>query len=1017
MTGEDSSQARRPMSAGSAIGESPSGPANEGFDVQQIHAMARHPPPGASVYSPAAEVSSALNPRSCVTCRRRKVRCDKHMPCANCRRAHIPCIFPAPGRAPRRPRPKDPNAPPKHASSERELELLKRLRKLEGIVEDLSGQIELETGTGRHPSTAGNSPEAVGGHEADTQHGSGRGGFGAGDSAVSVGGSNQSQGSPSMGSATGKPSSSNIVASASGPGAGPLKRISSDVHKQFGRLVLGEKGVTRYVSSGFWSKINDELDEIRQETQKYTDDESDESDAEASPESAQAQDKSTPDHHSFIFGYRSADVDLRPLHPLPSQIPFIWQVYQENVDPILKILHVPSMNKMIRKLRTNMDSLTPSTEALMFSIYYAAITSLDEEEVKSNFGAEKDFLVQQYRFALEQALAKASFLVAPDLTVAQAFLSFLILVRRHDDTRFAWTLTGLLIRISQSLGLHRDGTNFENLTPFEVEMRRRVFWGLCILDLRSAEDQGTDLTIVDRTFDTQLPLNINDSDISPESTELPQPREGTTDMTFSLIRYEIAGVGRRLHTISSAMAPVCPSDAASSLAEREAMLLDAYRRVETKYLKDSSCEGNPMYWVAANIARVIVAKMTLVIYQPHLFPGPGNDCLSSEIRERLFHAAIDIFEYNYLLNTDPRCKQWRWLFQTYTQWHAVAYVLVEVAHRPWSATVERAWTALRSVPVEHKPFELEKMADHIAVWLPFKKLYLKAKKHREAEIARLRADPNAAQQLELEDRSRAPPETFNALPSSVKSAIAHERWRKLVNAPPLPPELLHQQQFTRQQQVSQSDDSLPSQRQQQQQQQHDTTAPITPRQDSATRQDQTQPTGPEYMDILDTVMNGSAPFNARVLPTLWSSGTDSVEIARSAVFGFSSGDIPRVDHNMAYATRMMEENNNGQTSSSFPSTLPPQHPSIMSMMASPPLKDDNPPPWLWPGALPGTDTGAGMSSEIDQFANVPGVVDDMDVNMDEGFDWQNWQESLNRFTSTLEASGCSAYNSWMGNDF
>ena len=87
------------------------------------------------------------------------------------------------------------------------------------------------------------------------------------------------------------------------------------------------------------------------------------------------------DHHAFLFGYRSCDVDLRKLHPLPSQIPFIWQVYTENIDPLVKILHVPTMNGLIRKLRTNMDILTPGLEALMFSIYFSAITSMEEDEV------------------------------------------------------------------------------------------------------------------------------------------------------------------------------------------------------------------------------------------------------------------------------------------------------------------------------------------------------------------------------------------------------------------------------------------------------------------------------------------------------------------------------------------------------------------------------------------------------------------------------------------------------------
>lgn len=82
---------------------------------------------------------SVLNPRSCHTCRRRKVKCDKNYPCSNCTRASTECVFPGPGRAPRRPK-----QPKEKVASERETELLKRLRRLEGVVEELSGQVEIE---------------------------------------------------------------------------------------------------------------------------------------------------------------------------------------------------------------------------------------------------------------------------------------------------------------------------------------------------------------------------------------------------------------------------------------------------------------------------------------------------------------------------------------------------------------------------------------------------------------------------------------------------------------------------------------------------------------------------------------------------------------------------------------------------------------------------------------------------------------------------------------------------------
>ena len=185
----------------------------------------------------------ALNPRSCVTCRRRKVRCDKQMPCSNCRRALIPCLFPAPGRAPRQPRPKDPNAPPK-TTSQREAELVKRLRKLEGIVEELSGQIEVESG-GKGPSSTG-SPSSPS-HQA---------------AAVRSATSTIAQQRVIRGSSDGAHGS---AGSTSQEGDSYSEHASErsrrkDINTKLGRMVLNDhKGSTRYVSNGFWAKINDEV--------------------------------------------------------------------------------------------------------------------------------------------------------------------------------------------------------------------------------------------------------------------------------------------------------------------------------------------------------------------------------------------------------------------------------------------------------------------------------------------------------------------------------------------------------------------------------------------------------------------------------------------------------------------------------------------------------------------------------------------------------------------------------------
>lgn len=593
--------------------------------------------------------------------------------------------------------------------------------------------------------------------------------------------------------------------------------------------------------------------------------------------------------------------------------------------------------------------------------------------------------------------------MSAELVVLQAFILFLVLVRRHDDTRFSWTLTGLAIRMGQSMGLHRDGTSFPGLTPLEIELRRRVFWALCILDLRSAEDQGTDLTIVSQTYDTEFPLNINDSDISEGSTELPQPRQGATDMTFSLVRYEICSLARRLHTMSSALAGSCPRDAASSLEERESMLKTIFESVENKYFKDQATSCNPILWTAANIARVIVAKMTLIIYQPMLFPGPNGEVLSDEIRERIFTAATEIFEYNHQLNSDPRSKQWRWLFQTYTQWHAVAYVLMEISRRPLTAGVERAWAALNSIFASPQPDDLDRIAGDQSVWLPLKKLYLKAKKHREAEIARLKADPAAAQQLELQERHKAPvPMSFVAMPGTVKSAIATERWRKLVNAPRLPPESQAQPQSA--------------------------SRPITQQGgtvDPTAQLDNMNANGvfnnpnlqdPRAMDLVENALSQPQFMPDNLWPLAFA--PDYQDLGRAsgtmANFPLMNSDLPRQDATLANFSPSQQGPASGQgpvTSMASDSRL--QATPLLDALKA----EGNVPVWMWndPSAtnmFAGTPTGSvgtGSSGGPAMTATpparsftfpIPGGTaegiqpEDLDVDMNEDFNWADWGQSL-----------------------
>src|SRR6266536_1190544 len=141
---------------------------------------------------------------------------------------------------------------------------------------------------------------------------------------------------------------------------------------------------------------------------------------------------SHPHHQGFIFGYSSLSTNLRSLHPTPSQVFTLWEIYKENVDPIVKILHRPSMRKWLLDVSGSLDNLNKSNEAMLFSIYHSAVTSLNPTQCQSLLGEERDTLLAKYRFAVEQALSRAGFLNSASMMLLQAFVLFLICVRRQD---------------------------------------------------------------------------------------------------------------------------------------------------------------------------------------------------------------------------------------------------------------------------------------------------------------------------------------------------------------------------------------------------------------------------------------------------------------------------------------------------------------------------------------------------------------------------------------------------------
>jgi hypothetical protein len=87
-----------------------------------------------------------------------------------------------------------------------------------------------------------------------------------------------------------------------------------------------------------------------------------------------------PRYSSVILGTSPISANLSELHPPLVQIWVLYQLYVENVDPLYKLFHAPSFHKDVLHAAQDITLIDAGIETLLFSVYYAAVVSLKNEE-------------------------------------------------------------------------------------------------------------------------------------------------------------------------------------------------------------------------------------------------------------------------------------------------------------------------------------------------------------------------------------------------------------------------------------------------------------------------------------------------------------------------------------------------------------------------------------------------------------------------------------------------------------
>jgi hypothetical protein len=300
---------------------------------------------------------------SCVLCAQRKVKCDRRLAgCANCVKAHVPCIYRAAPRARRR------------KKGERDVDATMRMRLYEDALRQLGVDPELVV------------KQRILNASTDQRS----------TSTISVRGIND-------------------FLTLSGP-----EKHEPDSSPAETGILVSEEGRTRYLENGIWTSLQAEFRDSRE----ILDDSSD--DGPSDMDRIIASGDNTPNRIDLLFGGQSSPVTLQSLHPNPVQIFKLWQFYLDNINPIVKVFHAPTVQQLILDASGDLADMPRNIEALLFAIYCISAESMSDGECITVLGQSKAPALRGFRRGAQCALNNASVLKTSDLIVLQAFTLFIV---------------------------------------------------------------------------------------------------------------------------------------------------------------------------------------------------------------------------------------------------------------------------------------------------------------------------------------------------------------------------------------------------------------------------------------------------------------------------------------------------------------------------------------------------------------------------------------------------------------
>ncbi|KAF7535094.1 hypothetical protein G7054_g5634 [Neopestalotiopsis clavispora] len=212
------------------------------------------------------------------------------------------------------------------------------------------------------------------------------------------------------------------------------------------------------------------------------------------------------------------------------------QHYATLFEPMFRILHMPTFWAEYQTFWENREAVDKA-----FSLKLVMILTIGSIFCQDRVESERiRALARGWIYAVQWWLMGPTERVATSMDGVQVFC-LLIIARQSNSLGGSRSITTeSLLKLALLLGLHLDPSTFPSLTVFQQEMRRRLWATVLELMVMTSLDTTLPMPISSEESTTRPPANINDSDIDPQTKEMPleRPRSDYTDCSVSILLQE-----------------------------------------------------------------------------------------------------------------------------------------------------------------------------------------------------------------------------------------------------------------------------------------------------------------------------------------------------------------------------------------------------------------------------------------------------------------------------------------------